>query len=500
MRKAVIAPPVITPSEVPAGAFLLAAGLKARGITAPVHDLSLGFFMWLFEKTGPELRLTNCKPALKYLRNPRGDLYEPHTHRSVCGVLQSVLKRYSARFPGWHLSLMDSVPPGAVHSLKELKHIMEKGNSPFTAYLESWAEEHAKSFDHVYLSLSYISQLPAALETAAILRKRGISFTVGGSMASALKNTGRGISLLSECFEDMRFDDGRSLLETEAPLLEELEWPEFALRTDYLSSRPVIPFPLTTGCVWNRCLFCPDRSKPLYRVPVNNLKRLMEGCRRKPLIHFIDSAIPADTVTEILPLLKEEAFGFYGFARPEGRLLKEDIIPQMADSGCLMLQTGAESGSLELLQKFAKGFAPATAAKVIRESHRNGIGNYVYLLFGLPGETDAHRMKTLELVHDLQGTIDYMNLSIFNLPEVCELSDRAEEYGLIPGEYDSSSEVLRFYKPFTCRDGSNPRIEARNFLRDIFKADPVVSGILQNTPKWFRAGHMALMKRPGATS
>ncbi len=121
----------------------------------------------------------------------------------------------------------------------------------------------------------------------------------------------------------------------------------------------------------------------------------------------------------------------------------------------------------------------------------------MYLLFGLPGETDVDRNLTLDMVRRLEKDMDYMNISIFNLPERSELTDRAEEFGIEPGEYDPSSDVLRFYRPFKCSGGGNPREDAREYLRSVFKADPAVERILQRTPKWFRAGHMALMKPSG---
>jgi len=97
-------------------------------------------------------------------------------------------------------------------------------------------------------------------------------------------------------------------------------------------------------------------------------------------------------------------------------------------------------------------------------------------------------------VKRVQDDIDYMNISVFNLPEKSELTERAEEFGIDSGEYDPSASVLRFYRPFRMTSGSDPRAEARNYLNTVFRKDPSVERILMQTPKWFRAGHMALMK------
>ncbi len=494
-RKAVITPPVITPSEVPAGAFMLAGGLAARGIEAPIHDLSLGFFRWLFLEHAPGEGYANCIPSLDYLISPGAEFYDPHKHRSVCGVLQSVLKLYARNFPGWQLSLMDSVPPGIAHSTADLLSIAKSGSSPFTEYFKIWLNKIKGTFDHGLISLAYLSQLPAAVEIAWLLEEAGIQVTVGGSLASALYDTGHGIELLKSCFREIALDDGRSITGEDQPFLSKIEWPVFAEDWKYFSSRPVIPFPLTTGCTWNKCLFCPDRDKPFTSISRINLKRLLAGGPDNPVVHLIDSAIPVDIIEEMLPLLRENTSGFYGFARPQGNWLREGLLEKMADSGCLMLQTGAESGSIGILQRFMKGFSPETAERVITRVSDSGMRNYVYLLFGLPGETEEDRELTLDMIRRLKGKIDYMNLSVFNLPEKCELTDRAAEFGIVPGEYDGNASVLRFYRPFQSLDGSDPRKEARVFIRDVFRIDPDVVPVLQSTPRWFRAGHMALMKK-----
>lgn len=473
---------------------MLASGLMARGIEAPVHDLSLGFFRWLFLDHAPSAGLPNCQPALDYLTKPESGFYSPHRHRSFCGILQSVLKRYSALFPGWQITLMDSVPPGIVHSTEGLNSLAEQGRTPFSEYLNKWLRNQRDTFDRALISLSYISQLPAAVELAYILKASGKRVTVGGSLPSALKTTGRGVELLENCFEELLTDDGRSLVNGNEPFLEKMDWPVFALDQQYFSPRQFVPFPLTTGCVWNRCLFCPDRDKPYVDIPDRNLENMLKHTRGDAIVHLIDSAVPPARLKKLLPVLKEMSGGFYGFARPEGSLLEPGLLGTMREAGLLMLQTGVESGSEDILGRFTKGFRPETAELVIETAHREGILNYIYLLFGLPGETDEDRNRTLELVTRLKEDIDFMNISVFNLPEKSELTNRADEFGIEPGEYDPDSRVLRFYRPFRSTDGSDPRNQAREYLKSKFRVDPAVADILAGTPRWFRAGHMALMK------
>ena len=107
---------------------------------------------------------------------------------------------------------------------------------------------------------------------------------------------------------------------------------------------------------------------------------------RNPVIHFVDSAIPGRALEAVLPLLKQYSLDFYTFARPEEWISR--IADRLSESGCLMLQLGAESGSRYLLDRFEKGIDPATSLEVIKNCATAGIRTYAYMLLGLPGETE----------------------------------------------------------------------------------------------------------------
>ena len=83
---------------------------------------------------------------------------------------------------------------------------------------------------------------------------------------------------------------------------------------------------------------------------------------------------------------------FYGFARPTAKLLADDLIEDAAESGLIMLQLGVESGSKSLLDRYDKGLAPGEAQEVIKRSSSAGVRTYLYLLFGLPDETEGDRL------------------------------------------------------------------------------------------------------------
>ncbi len=492
----VLAPPVLTPAEPPSGAFMLAAGLAGRGFDTGLLDLSLAFFHEQFDAADPPTRR-----ALQYLMSAEGG-YDTDHHRTAAGHLHRRIKRFALRHPGWKLTLMDLVPPERVHHPEALADLLEQQPSPFGALWERHLDPtlSRRRPGTVLISVAYLAQLPAAIDLTRYLLRRGIEPVVGGSLPTSLARTGHGMASLEAVFPRIVTGDGRQLFGDSggAHLLDRLSWPTLLCDKPYLSARPIVPLTLTVGCHWNRCLFCPDRTMPFARVPQRAIADFMssippEVLRRRPVIHLLDSAVPPGPLRRFLPLARKYGTEFYGFARPTRAL--GALLDDAALGGCAMLQLGVEGGSKPLLDRFQKGIDPGEAREVLRTAAAAGIRTYLYLLFGLPGETEGDRLETLKLVTEQVSNVDFLNLSIFNLPRYCELTDRAAEFSMEIGDFAGDDEGIRLYWPFECA-GESPRDEARRFLVETFNPHPLVRQARLRTPRWFRAAHLALMNLP----
>lgn len=498
----VVSPPVCTPAEPPSGAFLLTAGLAAHGVDAALLDLSLVFYHRLLgaPRTVAEAR------TLDYFLAPPGGAYDPVAHRAAAGRLHKRLTDAIAAWPGWTVSLMDLGPPRAAHDPVRLAALLAEGGHPFEGF---WDAELAPVLARhrprrVAISLAYLSQLAGAIDLAAWLRRHGVEAVVGGSLPSSLAATGSGFAGLEAVFPHIALDDGLSLTGVSgAPpgerLLDRLTWPRLLAEVPYLSARPVVPLTLSTGCYWNRCLFCPDRDLRFAPLRTQTLEGFIASIppdvlARRPVIHLLDSAVPPAQLRRFLPLVADERLAFYGFARPSAKLAADGLIERAADAGCLMLQLGAESGSVELLDVYEKGFAPGDAERVVQQAADAGVRTYLYMLFGLPGETDAEREQTRELLGANAAAVDFLNLSIFNLPVRSELTDRAVELGLELAPLPDDDRI-RLYRSFAW-DGASPRDAVRPFLRTL-RADPRVRPAFLRTPRWLRAAHLAMMRLDG---
>lgn len=497
----VLSPPACPPSEPPSGAFALACALAGHGREAGLLDLSLEFYHRVLE----DCRLSDApvERAIDYLVSA-GSYREPN-HRSAAGQIHRHLRGFDRAEPGWKLTLMDCAPPWRLHDLGALAHWLEEPGGPFE---DLWEEALLPVLERerpstVVISLSYLSQLVAAADLAAFLRRRGISPVVGGSLPRSLAATGEGIGPLEGLLGEIDLTDGSGLIGDggDGPFLSRLSWPRILSGRPYLSARPVIPLTLSTGCHWRRCLFCPDRHMEFVPLDPEALGRFLETipahiAGRGPVVHLLDSAMPPKLLRRFAPVARQFGVSYYGFARPTGRFLDDGFLEELAGSGCAMLQLGVESGSARLLDRFDKGLDPALAARVVRTAARAGIRIYAYMLFGLPGETGADREATLEMIRELDGAVDFLNLSLFNLPRHTELTDRADEFGIELGRFPGGDELLRLYSPFTCR-GEDTRKSARLFLKERFLAVPEIKRMHLRTPRWFRAAHMAMMDVEG---
>lgn len=500
----VVSPPLCTPAEPSSGAFLLAGALKARGCTAPFLDLSPAFFSFCRETVGDDSRREAWRRAEARLAGSE-DGFDPALHRTLTGVIHSALACSNALPAGWKATLMDLVPPFGVHRPSLVREMCEDGRDPFGEFWDAALDpvlEEARP-DAVLLSVSYLSQLASAVSLGFRLERAGVRCISGGSLPNSLAMTGSGLSVLETVLPGLRLGDGGDLVGLPpGRMLEKVLFPDIAGITGWMSPRMVVPFTLSTGCCWNRCLFCPDRDSPWSPSPSEGLEMFLESLlaqpgRGRPVLHLLDSALPPRLLARALPAIRRSGVGFFGFARPSRDLLSACHPAELAASGCLMLQLGVESGSPRILERFCKGFGPDEAEETLVSLAASGIRTCAYLLFGLPGEEDADRRATAALVERAGASIDFLNLSIFNLPRRCELSERAEEFGIETraGARDEDDRIA-LYNEFTWR-GETPRAVSRRFIAKAARTGSALRCAMKRTPRWLRASHMAMMRLPG---
>ena len=157
-----------------------------------------------------------------------------------------------------------------------------------------------------------------------------------------------------------------------------------------------------------------------------------------------------------------------------------------------MLQFGVESGSPEVLERLGKGCDAELTRRVLRATAAAGIRNQVYLLFGVPSETEGEREATLALVEEEAGSIHAVNPALLNLPKGSAMHRRPERFGITEVAPFGRETDLSLYDDFRC-GASHPRTEARRWLARRFFKSAAVRGIAGRLRASFKANHLCFL-------
>lgn len=345
----------------------------------------------------------------------------------------------------------------------------------------------------VGFSLNYLSQALTTFAMIGFIKNRfpGISIIVGGGLITSWSRNQAWDNPFSGLIDHLISGQG------EEPLLRILGWrgeiqhypPDYSdlAHHTYFSPGFILPYASSTGCYWNKCSFCPEKTEknPYSAIPTELVMKDLNTLVRqtKPiLIHFLDNAVGPPLLSKIIT--KPPKTNWYGFVRFNQQFTDLEYCEALRQSGCVMLKLGLESGDQEVLDTLNKGIDLSLVSRALKNLKRAGIATYVYLLFGTPIETIAEARRTMKFVTDHSDAITYLNLAIFNLPigstEINTLSIR-------PFYEGDLSLYCNFIHP-----KNFDRKEVRRFLDQEFKRQPEIAKIVQRDPPLFTSNHAPL--------
>ncbi|HEY3359451.1 MAG TPA: radical SAM protein [Polyangia bacterium] len=534
-RIAIITPPVVKPSEPNLSGAAAARALRARGVWARAIDASIGWYARVLsrpslERAGAAAAAAGATPgALLALRRAiRSVTADPPPLRaaatyasrfrysSAVAHLETALAGASAPFPGVRLRVayvdVDGHRPESSASLASLA----PRPSPFDEYYcdELIPALAALGVTHAGISLTFQNQAFGAVRLAALLRARlpGVVRLLGGPLLTCWHAAGAPLAGPAFALFDRLLPAGTEAelggLAVELGGTAERAGPPGPLTVDldetpwdaYLAPQPTVPAALGRGCSWRRCTFCPDHlhgaHEPCGERSVDDFLRAVAA--RFPagaMLHLTDSALPPRHLEHLAEVIRRERLPlrWHGFVRVEPDFADPDYARHLAAGGCAMLQLGIESGSPRLLELMGKGAGPDRSRAALRALHAAGIRNQVYLLFGLPTETDADRELTLAFVEAEAAAIHDLNHALLNLPRLSPMHRRPQRFGIsavVPFHADTD---LSLYDDFRCGD-SHPRVEARRWLDRRFLKSAAVKRILGGWRAPFKANHACFVE------
>lgn len=524
-----VTPPVTKPSEPNVSGLAAARLLRTLGIDASAIDASIGWYRHTLNAERLRARLeleatdissrrslerhiasvTGSPPAL---RRPENYLTRLH-YSSAIAHLDGALRLASTAHPGVRLHVADVEFKGLRLESREVLAAVARRPGPFDAYFETELLPALvdRGATHVGISLTFQNQAAAAARLGYLLSEHlpNVRRLLGGPLVACWHDTGQSlVGGVFDLFHEVSPGHDADVLALAASLGQ----PEMGLpagpRTldldsvpwhDYLSPVPIVPLALGRGCYWAKCTFCPDYIYARHRAcPPETLEAIVDAVSERfpggAMLHLTDAALPPKHLDSISRTIAERGapLQWHGFVRPERKFTDPAFVERLARGGCSMLQVGVESASPRLLELMDKGVDVDGMRDMLRRTRAAGIRNQIYLLFGMPSETDLERDETLRWLEDCEDAVSDVNVSILNLPRKSPMQARPADFGITRIMPFGGVTDLSLYDDFRCGDG-HPRMEARRWIASTLDKSPAVKAITGGLRAPFKANHACFL-------
>ena len=494
-----IYPPSVKPSEPPAGLAKLSGALKYRNIRHTLVDANLEAMLYLLEHAALPRSDAWTARAQKHIGRNLASLRGWALYRSFSRYRRAVadVNRLLEASGGANIrvSLADYEDRRlSPQKLGDLMYVAEHPEeSLFHPYFRVRLSGLLEGFGRdpiVGFSLNYLSQVLSTFAMAGFVRREfpRARIILGGSLVTSWASNPTWRNPFQGLIDEVVAGPGEdALLAMVGERSDErLLPPSFeGLPLDqYLSPGPVLPYSASRGCYWRHCSFCPEKAEgtPYGPTPPGEViahARELSSRHLPALIHLVDNALSPTLMARIA----ENPLGapWYGFARISSHLGDTDFCKALKASGCVMLKLGLESGDQRVLDALEKGVSLENAARALAALKKAGVATYVYLLFGTPPETRESARRTLDFVAAHCGSIDFLNIALFNLPVHCPEARALELRPFYEGD-------LALYADFVHPSGWDRRT-VRTFLDREFRRHPAIRPIILRQPPLFTSNH-----------
>ena len=442
--------PCASPTYVPLGIASLSAFIKANNPECHINavDLNIATWNWLIGQKEDYLLF------LEFMQGKQNGFFDETLYRMHQLVWKQLVEIHHSYIQMARLYLEQNTLTAEFQRLLDYHSGLVLANDP---EIIGFSVMYPKQ---TLISLAFAKLLYSMISGPGFKRPLII---LGGAMISALHRE----EILKACpFVDAVFDGegeaglgmlcaGRDFSEipglacrgiagilrnrkTDTISLNKLPLPDFTdlNLSSYFNPEPVVPVIFSRGCKWRKCRFCTHNfSYSGYRsrnVPqfVDYLSKLNQqvGIRH---FYFADQYVDAPD----MKILAEEILNrglniyFHIMGRPTNDYTAE-ILQTLFKAGCRWISWGIESGSQRLLDMSRKGTSVETIRNVIRNSHQAGISNLLMLIFGLPTSRDEDFDATMDLIDDLDDSVDALTSSCFQLFDKTVFAAQAKTFGL----------------------------------------------------------------------
>lgn len=127
--------------------------------------------------------------------------------------------------------------------------------------------------------------------------------------------------------------------------------------------------------------------------------------------------------------------------------INDDVLAALKKSGCIEIKFGVETGSDELLKKLNKGITVAYAENAIKKTYDIGISVKLFIITGLPFETDDTHNQTKEFLRKMHKYVKRVSLLRYTPLAGSYIYDNPEKFGIKRSELGSKTfEKTKLYR------------------------------------------------------
>lgn len=189
------------------------------------------------------------------------------------------------------------------------------------------------------------------------------------------------------------------------PIIDLESLPDPAWHLARMDRYPIISLNTSRGCPF-KCTFCYNqgfnrgrRAELSAARVVRQIAHLASAYGVRHFKFFEDNfTMNQGRVRDFCALLPKAVPGVTWECEARAGTLGHEILDAMAKAGCRDIGVGMESGSPRILEFLRKGITAAQIEEMCARCTRAGIGTYLYVMGGLPTETEEDFRMTLDLL------------------------------------------------------------------------------------------------------
>jgi anaerobic magnesium-protoporphyrin IX monomethyl ester cyclase len=263
----------------------------------------------------------------------------------------------------------------------------------------------------------------------------------------------------------------------------------------YLTPQTIIPYCISRGCYWGRCVFCQNRYGD-YRMrryqtvsvekAVAEMSRLADQYGSHHFNFSNDVVDPVYLKKLSRAILDSDRTFIWNTDLRAEKAFDAETCRLMADAGLKTVAIGFESGCQKTLDAMDKGKRVEIVAEVMGNLYAAGVATQAMGIFGMPGESEADGQETVRFLEANADVISYYVMGLLMVLPGSRMHSDPGAYGVTAISYDRNP--LKTPEPVWWSDSrmsmeSVNRLYARlNHLEEIYAINeyPYVGGLSTN--------------------